>query len=142
MDRFKLKEKIPTPVLRNGWHIPDAEVAVNAEGLKPIIGRDLFDQLLSSKDTQINNIVTHCPVKELVATQFPEHICIGRSNNNIAESKFNKNFQPSRQKGSRIPIKFQNKLNLELTKFLDEKSQEKTNQLFRQIFDFFYRCHR
>ena len=92
---------------RNGWHIHDADFAVKAEGLKPIIGRDLlFDQLPSSNDTQINNIITHCPIKEQVATQFPKPIRIGRSKNNIAESKFNKHYQRRHQKGSGFRLNF------------------------------------
>ena len=46
---------------------------------------------------------------------------IGRSKNHVAKSKFQKEFQPRHQKGRRIPINLQEKVNIEPKKLLIEK---------------------
>ena len=61
---------------------------------------------------------------------FPEFISrTGRYKNHVAKSKFHKDFQPKHQKGRRIPINLQEKVNIELDKLLDEKSYYKTFKL-------------
>ena len=57
------------PIEKNWWRIEDAEFVVLVDGLKPLIGRDLFEaigtsitQTLSSKEgSMVNTITTQCP---------------------------------------------------------------------------------
>ena len=70
------KEKLP--VLSNGWKARDAENTIVSDGLKSLIGRHLFAQLglevillSSSQSKHINNITTHCPIRQQVASQLP-----------------------------------------------------------------------
>ena len=78
-----------------GWLIPAPEFTVSAQGLKTLIGRDNFDniehaitQLPSTKGNQMNNISTHCAIKEHVALQIPNLITrIERSKNHVARKR-------------------------------------------------------
>ena len=98
------------------------------DGLKSLIGRDLFDkpglavtQSTSQKGNRVNNISSP-EFKEQIAKTFPELTSrIGRSKNHVAKSKFCKDFQPRHQKGRRIPINLQEKVDIELKKLLDAK---------------------
>ena len=64
------------------WRIEDAEVYVVIDGLKLLIGRDLFDalgisviqNLNSIEGIMISNITIQCPVKSRAAYQFPNLI--------------------------------------------------------------------
>ena len=86
----------------------------------------MFDQLglaqsTSQKSNRVNNISSP-EFKEQIAKTFPELISrTGRSKNHMTKSKFHKDFQPRHQKGRRIPINLQEKVNIELKKLLDEK---------------------
>ena len=100
-----------TPVESNCWRIKDDEFIVARDGLKLLIGRDLFDvlgisvtQMLNSIESGMtNNFGTQCPLKARKANQFPKLIsCIGRSKIHIVKSKFDKKFQPKHQKGRRV----------------------------------------
>ena len=99
-----------------------------ADGLKSLIGRDLFNQLGLAvtqstliKGNSVNNI-TSPEFKEQIAKKFPCLVSrIGRSKSHVAKSNFHKNFQPRHQKGRRIPINLQDKVNTELRKLLAEK---------------------
>ena len=78
-------------------------------------------QFTSQKGICVNNISSP-EFKEIIAKAFPELVSrIGRSKNHVAKSKFHKDFQPRHQKGRRIPINLQEKINTELKKWLDEK---------------------
>ena len=124
---IRVEGKIQCPITSNGWTCDSATFTVIADELKPVIGRDLFDQLelavtssTSQKGNRINNI-SSTEFKEQIAKSFPELISrIGRLKNHVAKSKFHKDFQPTHQKGRRIPINLQ-KVNNELKKLLDEK---------------------
>ena len=54
----------------NGWKIEKAKIAIVADGFRPILGRDLFNQLgitVSQKpcpNIDINNIETPCVIKK------------------------------------------------------------------------------
>ena len=54
----------------NDWKIQKTKIAVVADGFRPILGRDLFDQLgitISQKpspNTEINNIEPPCAIKK------------------------------------------------------------------------------
>ena len=126
----------------NGWRIEDAEFVVVKDGLKPLIGRDLFEalgisiiQTLSSNEgSMVNTITTQCPFKTRIANQFPHFISrLGRTKIHIVKSKFHKNFKPKHQKGRRVPINLQDRVNSEI-KFLEEGHIEKLNNCSDQYF--------
>ena len=58
-----------TPIESNGWRIEDAKFVVVKDGLKPLIGRDLFEvlgnsiirTLCSNECSLVNTITTQCP---------------------------------------------------------------------------------
>ena len=121
--------KINSPVTSSGWTLNSATFNVVANSLKSLIGRDLFDQLgvavthsSSSQGNQVNSISSSSEFKEQNAKTFPNLISrIARSKNHVAISNFHEYFQPRLQKGRITPIDFQDKLNKELKKLLDEK---------------------
>ena len=112
-------EMMQAPIESNGWRIENAEFVVVKDGLKPLIGRDLFEALeisitqtlTSNEGSMVNTITTQCPLKTRIADQFPQLISrIGRSKIHIVKSKFNKNFRPKHQKGRRVPINLQDRV--------------------------------
>ena len=125
---IQVEGKIQAPITSKGWTCDLAIFTVVADGLKSLFGRDLFYKLglavtqsTSQKSNRVNNISSP-EFKEHIAKIFPELISrIGRSKNHVAKSKFHKDFQPRHQKGRRIPINLQEKVNIELKKLLDEK---------------------
>ena len=125
---IQVEGKIQAPITSKGWACDSATFTVVADGLKSLIGRDLFDQLglavtqsTSLKVNRVNNISSP-ELKEQIAKTFPGLISrIGRSKSHVSKSKFHKDFQPRHQKGTRIPINLQDKVNIELKKLLDEK---------------------
>ena len=96
-ETIKVKGKIQCPITSSGWTCDSATFTVIADGLKSLIGRDLFDQFglavtqsISQKGNRVNNISSP-EFKEQIAKTFPELIShIGRSKNHVAKSKFNK----------------------------------------------------
>ena len=134
---------IQAPIASKGWRIEDAELVVVRDGLKSLIGRDLFDALgisvtqtpNSNEGSMVNAITPQCPFKTRIAKQFPQLISrIGRSKIHIVKSKFHKNFQPKHQKGSRVPIILQERVNSEIKKLLEERHIEKLNNCSDQYF--------
>ena len=123
-----MEGKIHSPITSNGWTCDSATFTVVAERLKSLIGRDLFEQLglavtqsTFQKGNRVNNISSP-EFKEQIAKTFPELISrIGRSKHHVAKSKFHNDFQPRHQKGRRIPISLQEKVNNELKNLSDEK---------------------
>ena len=81
----------------------------------------MFDQLglavtqsTSQNGNRVNNISSP-KFKEQIAKTFLELILrIGRSKNHAAKSKFHKVFQPRHQRGRRVPINLQEKVNKQL----------------------------
>ena len=108
------------PIASKGWRTEDADFVVVRGGLKPLIGRDLFDALgIYYEGSMVNAITPQCPFKTRIAKQFPQLISrIGRSKVHIVKSKFQKNFQPKHQKGRRVPISLQEVVNSEIKKLL------------------------
>ena len=125
---IEVEGKIQAPVTSKGWACDKANFTVVADGLRSLIGRDLFDQLglavIQStflKGNSINNIASPEFIEQIVKT-FPGLVArIGRSKSHVAKSKFHKDFQPRHQKGRRIPINLQDKVKAELRKLLAEK---------------------
>ena len=120
-----------TPEEKNGWRIEDAEFVVFRDGLKPLIGRDLFEvlkisitqTLCSDEGSMVNIITTQCQFKTRIANQIPQLISrTGRSKVHIVKSKFHINFQPKHQKGRRVPIIYKNKLIVKLKNFLKKNT--------------------
>ena len=66
----KTLETLKTPVRCNDWKIQKAKITLVADGFRPILGRDLFDQLgitISQKpcpNIELNNIETPCAIKK------------------------------------------------------------------------------
>ena len=125
---IQVEGNIQAPITRKGWVYDSAAFTVVADGLKSLIGLDLFDQLGLSvtqstflKGNRVNNIASP-DFKEQIANTFPGLVSrIGRSKSHVAKSKFHKDFQPRHQKTRRIPINLQDKVNSELKKLLAEK---------------------
>ena len=73
---------IQAPIESNGWRIADAEFLVDEDGLKPLIGSDLFEALgisitqtlCSNEGSMVNTITTQCPFKTRSANQLPRLI--------------------------------------------------------------------
>ena len=133
-----------SPVESNGWRSEDAEFVVFIDGLKPLIGRDLFEVLgisitqilCSDEGSMINTITTQCPFKTCIANQFPQLISrIVRPKNHLVKSKLHKNFQPKHHKGSRVPINLQERVNIEFKKLLKEEHIETLNNCSDQYFN-------
>ena len=69
----------------------------------------------------VNAITPQCPFKARIAKQFPQLISrIGRSKIHIVKSNFHKILQPKHQKGRRVPINLQERVNSEIKKPLEE----------------------
>ena len=126
---IRIEGKVTAPVSSNGWTSNSATFTVVADGLKSLIGRDLFDQLRLAvtqsslfSGNQVNAISPSSEFKEHIALTLPNLIsCIGRSKNHVVKSKFRKNFQPRNRKSRRISNNLQDKVNNELKKLLAEK---------------------
>ena len=124
-----IEGKIQSLITSNGWTSNSANFTVVANGLNSLIGRELFDNLSLSvtqsssvQGNQVNTISSLFEFKEHIAKNFPYLISrIGRSKNHVAKSNFHKDYQPRHQKGRRIPINLQDKVNTELKKLIDEK---------------------
>ena len=126
---IQVEGKIQSPITSKGWTCDSATFTVVADGLKSPIGRALFERLglaVTQSTSQTGNCVNNISspeFKEQILKTFPELISrIGRSKNHVTKSKFHKDFLPRHQKGRHIPIKLQEKVNIELEKLLDEKN--------------------
>ena len=132
---------LKTPVNCNDWSIQKAKITAVADGFRPILGRDLFDQLgitISQKpcpQTEVNNIDPPCAIKKSLAKEFPDLISRnGKSKNHTVNSKFHKNYRVIHQKGRKVPIHLQSKVKIELEKLLNEGHIEKVNNCSDQFF--------
>ena len=118
-----------------------AKITVVADGLRPILGRDLFDQLgtiISQKrdpNKENNNIKITCAIKRSLAKEIPELISrIGKSKHRTVNSKFRRNYRVTHQKGRNVPIHLQPKVKIELEKLLNEIHIEKLTNCSHQFF--------
>ena len=136
-------EMMQTPVESNGWRFEDAEFVVVRDGLKPLIGRDLFEVLgisinrtfSSDEGSMVNTITSQCPFKTRIANQFPQLISRnGRSKVHVVKPKFPKNFQPKHQKGRKVPIDLQERIKIKIKKLLEEEQIENPNIFSIQYF--------
>ena len=107
---------IQAPTASNGWRLEEAEFVVVRDGLKPLVGRDLFDALAISvtqtpkyEGSMFNTIASQCPFKTRIAKQFPQLITrICRSKIHIVKSKLHRNFQPKHQGAEEYPLIYKN----------------------------------
>ena len=130
-----------TPGCCNDWKILKTKITVVADGFRPILGRDLLDQLgikISLKpcpNIEINNIETPCAIKKSLAKNFPDLISrIEKSKNHKVNSKFYRNYRVTYQKGRKVPIHLQPKVKIELEKLLNEGHIEKLTNCSDQFF--------
>ena len=82
----------------NHWKSQKAKITVVVDGFRPILGRDLFDQLektISQKpcpNIEVNTVETPCVLKQSLAKEFPEVILrIGKSKHHSVNSKLYRN---------------------------------------------------
>ena len=99
-DIVKTLGTLKTPVRCNDWKIQKAKITVVAYGFRPILGRDLFDQLgiiISQKpcpNVEVNNIDQTCAIKRSLAKEFPDLISrIGKSKHHTVNSKLHKTIE-------------------------------------------------
>ena len=116
-------DTLKMPVKCNDWNIQKAKTTVVADEFRPILGRDLFDQLgitISQKpcpETEVNNIDQPCAIKISLAKEFPDlTFRIGKSKNHTVNSKYHKKYRVIHQKGRKVPIHLQLKVKIELEK--------------------------
>ena len=115
-----------TPVESNSWRTDDGEFVVVKDGLKPLIGRSLFDALgisvtwtlHSIEGNIIANIITQSPIKTKIANQSPVLISrIGLSKVHITNKIF-KHFQPKQKKVEKYLSIYKSELKLKLEDYL------------------------
>ena len=114
---------------------------VVADSFRPILGRELFDQLgiiISQKpcpNVEVNNKDQICAIKRSLAKKFPDLISrIGKSKHHTVNSKFHKNYRVNHQKGRKMPMHLQSKVKIELKKLLNEGHIEKLTNCSDQFF--------
>ena len=97
---------LKTPVRCNDWKIQKTKIAVVADGFRPILGRDLFDQLgitISKKpcpNKEEKTVETPFVIKQSLAKEFPELFSrIGKSKHHTVNSKFYRNYRVTHQNG-------------------------------------------
>ena len=68
---------IQAPIESNGWRLEEAEFVVVRDGLKPLVGRDLFDalgvsvtQIPKNEGSMVNTITSQCPFKRVLQNNF------------------------------------------------------------------------
>ena len=105
------------------------------DGHRPLLRRDLFPALglsiQQSNNQKTVNQVDHeyCPIKKQIATDFPNLISrIGKSKMHRVRSKFHRNYTPSHQKSSRVPINLLDKVSDELKKLSEQGHIEKLQE--------------
>ena len=131
---------LKTPVSCNDWKIQKEKITVVAFGFLPILGRDIFDQLgitISPRPcpkTEVNTVETPCAIKQSLAKEFSELILrIGKSKHYTVNSKFQRIYCVTHQKGRIIPIHLQRKVKIELDKLLNEGHFEKLSNCSDQF---------
>ena len=105
------------------------------DGHRSLLGSGLFPALgLSIQQSNSPKTVDqveqkHCPIKKQIETDFPELISrIGKSKLYTARSKFHRNYNPSHQKGRRVPINLLHKVSDELKKLSEQGHTEKLQE--------------
>ena len=139
--RVKTLRTLKPSISCNDWKIPKAKIAVVTDGFRPILARDLFNQLgipISQKlcpKTEVNTIEKYCSIKQSLAKELPELILrIDKSEPHTVNSKFHKNYCVTHQKGRKITIHLQAKVKIELKKLLNEGYFEKLSNCSAQFF--------
>ena len=77
----------------------------------------------------------YCPIKKQIATDFPDLISrVGKSKVHTVRSKFHGNYNPSHQKGCRVPINLLDKVSDELKKLSEQGHIEKLQECSEKNF--------
>ena len=141
IDIVKTPGTLKTPVRCNDWKIQKTKITVVADGFRPFLERDLFDQLgiiILQKpypNVEDNIIDQTCAIKGSLAKEFPDLISrIEKSKHHTVNSKFHKNYRVTHQKGRKVSIHFQPKVKIELEKLLNEGHIEKLINCSDQFF--------
>ena len=126
---------LQTSIRSNNWYANPIEIQVVTDGHRPLLGRDLFPALgfsiqQSNNQETVNQVdQEYCPIKKQIATDFPDLISrIGKSKVHTVLSKFHRNYTPSHQKGSRVPINLLDKVSDELNKLSEQGHIEKLQE--------------
>ena len=108
--------KLKTTVESNDWKIPKAKITAVADGFRPILGRDWFDQLgkrISQKNspkTAVKAVEAPCVLEQSTAKQFPDLITrIEKSKHHMVNSSFHKNYHSQIRKEKKFPFVFNRK---------------------------------
>ena len=133
-ERIQTLGKLQTSIQSNNWYASPIEIQVVTDGHRSLLGRELFPALglsiQQSYSPKAVNQVEHepCPIKKQIATDFLEIISkIGKSKLQTVRLKFPKNYNPTHQKGRRVPIILLDKvseLKNELKKLSDQGHTE------------------
>ena len=106
----------------NGWRAGRADIIVVPNKHRAIVGRDLFQPLgihlkqedspnAQGKNIDSIEITSTCPIKPEVATKYKNLTTrLGRSKTHKVKSKFKSNFIPVHQRGRRVPLHLEKKV--------------------------------
>ena len=121
---IQVRGHLEITVAYNNWTDREAILTVVEDGLRIIIGKDLFSshglavvqQHQSDIGKCVNNINNSaCKIKETIAAQFTQLVSrIGLSRTHVAKSKFHQKFTAKHQKGRRVPTNLQPRVTAEL----------------------------
>ena len=118
------------PIESNGWRIEEAEFVVVKDGLRPLIGRDLFDELgisitqtlCSNEGSTVNTITTQCSFKSRIANQFPQHLLhvLADQKSTLSNLNFTNQtmFKPNIKMLEEYPLNYKTELIMKLKSFL------------------------
>ena len=113
------------------WIVQTAPLIIVDNQKANILGRNLLPRigikLIQDKPTQKVLTVqrsdeSNHEIKQWFKDNF-QQLCIriGKSKHHVMKTQFNKNIEPIQQKGRRIPIHLQERIEAELNKFIDQK---------------------
>ena len=113
-----------------GWKIHSAPIIVVDDKKANIIGRKILLQigikLIQEQHKQNVHVIleqeeSDPAIKQWVKDNFQQVVRIGKSKNHTMKTQFTKEFVPIQQKGRRIPIHLQERVERELNKLIDQK---------------------
>ena len=114
-----------------GWKVQTAPFIIVDNHKAKIVGRNLLPhigiKLIQDKQTQKVLTVqrsdeSNHEIKQWVKDKF-QQLCVRmvKSKHHVMKTQFNRNYEPIQQKGRRIPIHLQERVEAELNKLIDQK---------------------
>ena len=114
-----------------GWKVQKAPFIIVDNHQANILGRNLLPRigikLIQDKPTQKVLTVqqsdeSNHEIKQWVKDNF-QQLCvrIEKSKHHVMKTQFNRDFEPIQQKGRRIPIHLQERIEVEVNKLIDQK---------------------